>query len=270
VPVEPDGNISYLEAHDIRAAGLTIDELRTSLDAALSKFYRNARTIITPDTINSKRYYILGKVIDKGAFTLDRPLTILEAVARSRGLETGLFEKNTVELADLPRAFLCRQGRRMPVDFERLFQKGDLSQNLPLEPEDYLYFPSANTNEVYVLGAVKSPGTLGFTPDATVVSTITVRGGFTANAYLERVLVVRGSLSHPKVFTVNVRKILKANALDFKLEPKDIVYVADKPWTQAEEMVDLALRTFVQAAASGWATGNIGPLITTPIIPSVR
>lgn len=270
VPVGPDGKISYLEAHDIQAAGQTIDELRTALDKALSQYYRNARTIVTPDNIQSKRYYILGKVMDKGAFTLDRPLTILEAVARSRGLETGLFEKNTVELADLPRSFLSRKGRRMPVDFERLFQQGDMSQNLPLEPEDYLYFPSANTNEVYVLGAVKSPGVQGFTPNATVVSMATIRGGFTESAYLEHVLVVRGSLTKPQTFVVDVRKVLKGRGVDFQLQPKDIIFVADRPWARAEELVDVALRSFVQAAAAGWASGNVGPIITTPIIPSIR
>jgi protein involved in polysaccharide export with SLBB domain/capsular polysaccharide biosynthesis protein len=270
VTVGPDGNISYLEAHDIPAAGTSIDELRAALDAELSKFYRNARTIVTPGIIQSKRYYILGKVIDKGAFTLDRPLTLLEAVARSRGLETGLFEKNTVELADLPRSFLCRHGKRMPVDFEKLFQHADLSQNIALEPEDYIYFPSANVNEVYVLGAVKSPGIQGITPNATVVSIVTVRGGFTEKANLSHVLVVRGSLTKPKVIVVDVGKILKGHARDFILQPKDIVYVTDKPWEATEELLDVALRTFVQGAASGWATGNVGPLITTPFIPSVR
>lgn len=270
VPVGPDGRISYLEAHDIPAAGLTIDELRASIEAELGKYYRNARVIITPDNIQSKRYYILGKVIDKGAFTLDRPITILEAVARSRGLETGLFEKNTVELADLPRAFLSRRGRRMPVDFEGLFQRGDMTQNLPLEPEDYLYFPSANTNEVYVLGAVKSPGTQGFTPNATVVSMVTVRGGFTAEAFPQHVLVVRGSLSHPQTFVVDLSKVLKGKGVDFPLQPKDIVFVSDKPWARAEEIADIAIRSFVQAAAAGWATGNVGPIISSPIIPSIR
>src|SRR5262245_61218750 len=35
VVIEPDGRINYLEARNIPAAGLTIDELRTNLDAAL-------------------------------------------------------------------------------------------------------------------------------------------------------------------------------------------------------------------------------------------
>lgn len=269
VPIGPDGRLSYLEARDIPAAGKTIDELRAVLDAELGKFYRNARTIITPGTLSSKKYYMLGKVVDKGVFTLERPLTILEAVARSRGLETGLFQQNTVELADLARAFLSRRGQRMPVDFVRLFQNGDMSQNIQIEPGDYIYFPSANVNEVYVLGAVQSPGSQGFTPNASVVGMATLRGGFSPKAWLDRVLVVRGSLSKPQVFEVNVRKVLKGQATDIRLQPKDIVFVADKPWARAEELVEMAIRTFVQASAAGWASGNVGPIITAPILPSL-
>jgi protein involved in polysaccharide export with SLBB domain len=270
IPVGPDGKISYLEAHDITVAGLTIDELRGVLEAELGKYYRNVRTIVTPGILGSKRYFMLGKVVDKGVFTLDRPLTILEAVARSRGLETGLFQQNTVELADLPRAFLSRRGKRMPVDFERLFQRGDLSQNIALEPDDYLYFPSANVNEVYVLGAVKSPGIQGFTPNASVIGMVTVRGGFTEKAYLDKVLVVRGSLTHPETFVVDARKILSGKSRNFALQPKDIVFVAEKPWARAEELLDVALRTFMQAAAAGWASENVGSLITAPIIPTIQ
>jgi protein involved in polysaccharide export with SLBB domain/uncharacterized protein involved in exopolysaccharide biosynthesis len=270
IPVGPDGKISYLEAHDISVTGLSIDELRGVLDAELGKYYRNVRTIVTPGLLGSKRYFMLGKVVDKGVFTLDRPLTILEAVARSRGLETGLFQQNTVELADLPRAFLSRRGKRMPVDFERLFQRGDLSQNIALEPDDYLYFPSANVNEVYVLGAVKSPGIQGFTPNASVIGMVTVRGGFTEKAYLDKVLVVRGSLTHPETFVVDARKILSGKSKNFALMPKDIVFVAEKPWARAEELIDVALRTFMQAAAAGWASENVGPLITAPIIPTIQ
>jgi hypothetical protein len=52
--------------------------------------------------------------------------------------------------------------------------------------------------------------------------------------------------------------------------PKDIVFVAEKPWARAEELIDVALRTFMQAAAAGWASENVGPLITAPIIPTIQ
>ena len=84
--------------------------------------------------------------MDRGAYYLDRPLTIIEAVARARGIATGLYQQNTVELADMPRAFITRNGKRLPVDFQKLFHEGDLNQNILVEPGDYLYFPSGTIN----------------------------------------------------------------------------------------------------------------------------
>src|SRR5712671_980879 len=92
VPVGPDGKISFLQAQEIMATGLTIDELRAKLDESLAKFYQNPRTIITPANFISKKYYVLGAVANKGVYTFDRPLTVIEAIARAGGLETGLSD----------------------------------------------------------------------------------------------------------------------------------------------------------------------------------
>src|SRR5437588_7072778 len=216
VPIGPDGKISFLQAQDIVAAGLTIDELRAKLDGALTNFYQSPRTIITPAAFNSKKYYVMGAIVNKGVFNFDRPLTVIEAIARSGGLETGLFEQRTVELADLSRSFVARAGTRVPVDFEKLFERGDLSQNVALEPGDYLYFAPASLNEIYVLGDVASPGVLSFAPNPTVLRAIAARGGYGDKAYKQRVLVVRGSLNHPETFVINTAAILAGKAPDFK------------------------------------------------------
>jgi len=158
----------------------------------------------------------------------------------------------------------------LKVDFEKLFFEGDMTQNIELEPGDYLYFASANTNEVYILGSVNSPGVQGFTPKMTVISAITEREGFTKDAYREHVLVVRGSLNQPKVFVINTDDILHGKAEDFRLEPKDIVYVSDHPWELADELLDTAISAFIQSAVTTWTSANIGPFITSPIIPSVE
>src|SRR5207302_25098 len=127
VPVGPDGRITFLQAHDIMASGLTIDELRDKFNGTLGKFYTDPHTVITPVAFHSKRYIVLGAVTATGAYPLDGPVTIIEAIARAGGLGTGVFEQRSVELADLQRSYLVRNGQRMPVDFERLFQHGDLS-----------------------------------------------------------------------------------------------------------------------------------------------
>ena len=197
---------------------------------------------------------------------MDRPLTVIEAVARAGGLETGLYERGTVDLADLSRSFLVRQQQRVPVDFERLFQRGDLTQNIVLEPDDCLFIGLASANEIYVLGEVRNPGVLAFAPKATIVSAIASRGGFSTRAFRSRVLVVRGSLNQPQTFVVDTSDILADKAPDFKLQQKDIVYVSVSPWLKAAEVVDIAARAFIQAFTVTATTLNVGPLITTPII----
>src|SRR5262249_44142004 len=97
VAIGPDGRVTYLHAHDIMATGLTVDELRAKLDKELAAYYRNPRTIIIPASIRSKRYFVLGAVTQKGVFVLDRPTSVIEAVAKAGGLETGMYERQTVE-----------------------------------------------------------------------------------------------------------------------------------------------------------------------------
>jgi protein involved in polysaccharide export with SLBB domain len=266
LPVGPDGRLTFLQARDIAAAGLSIDELRAKLDEALGKFYQNPRTVITPVAFRSKKYFVLGAVVNKGVFTLDRPLTVIEALAASGGLETGLYERNTVELADLSHSFLVRNGQRQQVDFERLFGHGDLTQNVPIEPNDYLYFALANANEIYVMGEVAAPGVAAFLPRTSTIGAITARGGFTPKAFRSRVLVVRGSLTHPETFVINTSSILAGKEPDFKLQAKDIVYVSKSPWVKIEDLLDTAVSAFVQAFVVNTVSRKIGPIITEPWI----
>ena len=270
VPVGPDGRLTYLQAHDIQASGLSLDQLREKLITELRRYYRNARVVVTPSTFQSRKVYVLGKVVKKGAINLDRPLTILEVVTEAGGLETGLFQQNTVELADLGRSFVMRGQARLPVNLEALFLHGDMTQNARVEPGDYLYFPSANSNEIYVLGDVKMQGTQGLLAHTSVHSAIAQAGGFTPKAYTRRVLVVRGSFEKPERFVVDMEDVLSARTKGFRLEPKDILFVADKPWARAEELLHMAINAFLQGAVSGWTRANIGPYIQQPILPQLR
>lgn len=270
VLIGPDGRVTYLQAQGVMASGLTIDELREAVTAEMANFYRKPRIVVTPGEFRSKKFYVLGKVVNKGAYTLERPLTVIEAVAQAGGLETGIFQLNTVELADLPRSFLIRNQQRVAVDFEKLFRYGDLSHNILLEPDDYLYFPSSIANEIYVLGSVKSPGAQGLAIDASVLGAVTLGGGFTERAYQQRVLVVRGGLENPRRFVVNMADILAGKAADFRLEPRDLVYVSDHPWSRVEDLADMAATAFITTMVTVWTGGNIGPFIKSPIIPYIK
>ena len=272
VTVGPDGRINYLQARDILATGLTVDELREHLEAALLKFYRPPlRVVAQPVAYNSKKFYMLGNVNTKGVFALDRPTTVLEAIARAKGFANTAARRNTLVMADLSRSFLIRKDpagtfHRVPVDFESLFLHGDLTQNIALAPDDYLYFPPTDIQDVYVFGEVLSPGPVPHTGEMTAMRALAGRGGFGPRAYKTHVLIVRGSLKQPQTIIVNTTDILAAKALDVKLQPRDIVYVSRKPWYKAEELLQAAVESFIRAAVVYGAGDYIGPYFDPPLL----
>lgn len=272
VTIGPDGRLNYLQARDVVANGLTVDELRERLESVLLKFYRPPlRVVVQPIAYNSKKYYVLGNVTTKGVFALDRPTTVLEAIARAKGFTSASQRRSTLVLADLSRSFLIRKDaagafQRVPVDFESLFLHGDLTQNVALAPDDYLYFPPVDVQDVYVFGEVLSPGPVPLGGEMSAIRALTARGGFTPRAYRSRVLVVRGSLKQPQTIIVNTTDILDAKALDIKLQPRDIVYVSRRPWYKAEELLEGAITAFIHSATVYGVGEFVGPYIKEPVI----
>jgi protein involved in polysaccharide export with SLBB domain len=266
--VGPDGRLSYLHVQDLPVAGLTIDELRNRFDSELARFYVTPRTMVAPVSFSSKKYYVLGKVVNEGVYVLDRPLTIIEAVARARGLQTASAQGGG-QVADLSRSFLVRDGKKAPISLERLFRQGDLSQNALLEPGDYLYIAPAVVQEIFILGEVFSPGTVGVGESASLITALTARGGFTERAWRKRVLVVRGSLQQPEAFAVDAPAILAGRTPDFRLQPGDLVYVNARPWIRVEELLDIATQSFIEAAVTTWVGANVPAVFIKPIAPSL-
>ena len=250
VPVAPDWTISYLQAKQVSVRGLTVEELRARMELVLSEFHRNPKVIVTPATLGSKKYTVLGKVRSNDIYKLDRPTTLLEAIAKAKGIVVGIRNSNATELADLRRSFVVRGGAKVEVDIERLYKSGDLTQNIQIEPGDYIYIASNVHNEAYVFGSVVQSGMLPLTGRLTVMGAIAESGGYSKHAWKKRVLLVRGSVGSPEARVIDTREVLRGNEKDVLLEPGDIVYVHQRPWAYAEEILDIAIKAYIQAATA--------------------
>lgn len=268
VTVAPDGTISYLSAIGLDVRGRTITETRRRLEETLLAHYRKPQVIISPVGLVSKSYTVMGMVKRTGIFPMSQPITLIEALSRAGGTVSGLFDRRYVDLADLQRSFLLRGGKRMPVNFYKLMIEGDMSHNIALEPGDYIQIASALANDYYVLGAVKKPGREGFTEGASVMSAIAKRLGFEDTSYREHVLVVRGSMQAPETFVINTDAILKGSRPDFLLQPKDIVYVSNRPWQKVEDVLDNAVSSFVEASTAVWTGANVPVIFRDAILPT--
>lgn len=153
------------------------------------------------------------------------------------------------DLADLRHSFIVRHGQFLPVDFDRLLNKGDLSQNIYLEPDDFIYFAPAYTKQVYVFGAVVQGKPVPYTEGMTVAAAIAGAYGIVRDAYQYHVMVIRGSLAQPQAAVVDYRAIVEGRGHDIPLQPGDIVYVPFTPYRYIRKYIEIALNTFVSSVA---------------------
>lgn len=263
--VTPDGKIYFSLLPGLDVWGLTLGQAKGRIESELSKYIRNQPQVsLVLREVQSKHVWILGHVQAPGIYPLAAPTTLLEALSLAGGtINLSSFRQNEAfgasdELADLRRSFVLRQGKRLPVDFQRLIQMGDLSQNIYLQPDDFVYLPAATAREVYVLGAVTEARAVPFKEGMTVASAIASAYGTINGAYLQHVAVVRGSLSRPQIAIVDYKYVIRGIAPDLALQPQDIVYVPFSPYRYLTRYAQLIVDTFVSSAAINGGSSLIG------------
>lgn len=249
VMVDAAGDIAYPLVGTLQVLGKTIDQVRREMNAKISEYFRYTFVVITPIEFGGQNYTILGQVMQPGRKILTGHETLLSALARAGGFPVGQFRARDIDLADLDHAFLLRKGDYLPVDFKSLVYEGNLSQNVTLQGEDYIFIPSALDQEIYVLGEVPLPGPMNYITTVSVVEAITQAGGLGFNAS-SRIMVIRGKLCEPYTFTLDVMRIFKGCAPDFRLLPGDIVYVPPRQFTYLRSLVRTAILSFVSNFAS--------------------
>lgn len=248
--VMPDGMLYYDVAGGIKASGKTLGEISGLLAQMLEKDYPSPVVTVNLADAQSQRFFILGQVTNPGAYPMGKPTTLIEAISLAGGFYSGeSYDGNTQNTIDLDRSTLIRDGDLMPVDFRGLIEHGDMNQNVYIRPGDYLYFPSVQHRAVYVLGAVQNPGPVYFDTDPTILSSVAIAGGPREDAIITKALVIRGSLSDPKVATVNLHNIIRGYDADARLVGGDIVWVPNTVFSYLSEYAEAALITASQALA---------------------
>jgi protein involved in polysaccharide export with SLBB domain len=263
-PVGLDGKIYYNLLPGLDVWGLTLDQTRALLEKELAKYVTQPQVGLTLRVVGSKHVWVLGRLNRPGIFPLTGSMTLLESLALAGGTAHSPSQITSQELADLRHSFVVRQGQFLPVNFYSLLHSGDMSQNIYLQPDDFVYVPSSLANEVYVLGAVRFPRAVPYQEPMSLISAIagsdgpdqlqwiqaSDNGPFMKDAYLSHVAIIRGSLAEPQIAVVDCKAIMKGHAPDVRLEPGDIIYVPNSPYTTIKRYVNLIVNTFVTTIAA--------------------
>jgi protein involved in polysaccharide export with SLBB domain len=280
--VGPDGKIYYYLLPGTDVWGLTLTETRDLLQKELGKYVTEPQVTVTLREVSSKHVWLLGRLNHPGVYPMAAPLSLLEAIGLAGGTASSANQITMQDLADLRHSFVMRQGQFLPVDFYRLLREGDTTQNIYLQPDDFVYVPSSLAQQVYVMGAVAFPRTVPYTEGMTLVSAMANAAGAStvdwltpgtygvvADAYLSHVAIVRGSLSEPQMAIVDYGAIIKGGARDVLLEPGDIVYVPNSPFSTLKRYLNTIVNTFITTVAAnegiraGGGTVNVG--VSVPV-----
>jgi polysaccharide export outer membrane protein len=223
--IDNDGTIQLPLIGSVKVAGKTTEQIRSFLEEKLVVYVKDPKVTVQISFNGSIRYYLLGHFTDPGLKYSDRPLRLLEALSLGGSI--------ALERASLRNAYVARGDKRLPINFRRLLNEGDLRQNIHLRSGDVVFVPDNASEQAFVFGGVfgSNPrgGAVPFMNGHLDLLQALAAAGFgfreRAQSVLSETRVIRSEGDRGELFVVNVEKILDGDAAPFALEPGDIVFV---------------------------------------------
>lgn len=248
--VYPDGTMFFPFAGQMKVAGMTIEEVRSTLTSKLARYIQQPQVDV--NVVGSG-----GRVSVQGAFVntapqniTTTPLTLSQAI--------GAATVN-VEQADLAGFVLTRDGKSYPLDLDALNRNGKVAADLYLKPGDHLYLPYNDRKEAYVLGEVLRPQAITFkTTDMSLTQALGRAGGLNpVSSNGDEVYVIRGieemQQTPARVYHLSARSPAAFALADrFSVRPGDVVFVGPAGVTRWNRFLSqlLPLSGIISNAAS--------------------
>ncbi len=217
----------------IPAAGKTSRELAYEVKEMLEKdFFHRATVVISQreEDRNRGRITVIGEVKRQGEqlIPVDAPLTLSQAILQGGGF-TLYANRSNVSVVGAG-----QDEARLEVNVGEMMENGDLSQDPILQAGDVVIVAREDqaNSQVYVLGAVQSPGLYSILGSKfTLSQVILMADGFTRFAKRNKVRHITTNDKGEKVENeVNIGKILDGGdrSEDPVVKPGDMVIVDEK------------------------------------------
>ena len=238
--VRPDGTLFYPYVGKVRAAGLTIEELRSNISEHLAQYVESPQVDIGVLRFSSQKVVLSGAFANASEqFITNVPLSLVQAVSKA-----GV----SADQADLTSLTLKRDGREYRIDLDALNYSGSSLSRVYLKAGDQLHLAYNDRKKVYVMGEVRTPRAIVYKArQLNLADAIGSSGGIsqeTSNA--RAVYVIRGAedleKAPAKVFQLDAQSptafVLAAR---FRLQPQDVVFVGPANITRWNRFISQVL-----------------------------
>lgn len=238
--VGPDGTIQFPFTGPIRVAGLNEAQIRERLAQRLASYINAPQITVRVQAYRSGRIYVDGEVRNPGVLPItDIPMTLPEAINRAGGLTPD---------ADRSSVILTRGGTSTTIDLPELTRNNVNPSNILLRNGDLLRVVSRQDSKVYLMGDVFAP-TAYVMHDGTVTlaQALGEAGGVNPESGNPRQIYVirRGADGNPEIFHMDAsRPTAYVLAADFRLKPRDIVFVDPAPIVRWNRVISNLLPSY--------------------------
>jgi len=136
VSVRPDGMISLPLINEVKAEGLTPDQLRDQVTQRAARYVADPTVSIVVREINSRQVFIVGEVNRPGAYSLMMPTSVMQLISLAGGVREFAKMKDIVILR-------TQAGKQtaIPFNYKDVMNGKKLTQNILLQPGDTVIIP---------------------------------------------------------------------------------------------------------------------------------
>ena len=187
--VRLDGTISFPIVGEIKASGMTPDQLQEQLMDALKKELRDPVVTVNVKQMHTNRIYILGIVSHPGTYDYKPGWRLTELIATAGGLAL-VPERLTAVV------YRANQPNKI-ISMKDLFVDGKDDDNLALQTGDVVNIRTDPTLRINVVGAVSHPGQVEIIDGQGAVEALAAAGGGTEASALSKAVIHRGSQDIP-------------------------------------------------------------------------
>lgn len=210
--VAPDGTITISDEGPVNVSGLTLSKAQNKIQSTIGRHYQGSSIKLSVGQTRTIMVNVMGEVTTPGTYTLSAFSTVFNAVYLAGGI---------TDIGTLRNIQVSRNGKVITsVDVYDFIVNGSLTGNIILQDNDVIMV-GPYENLVKIEGKVKRPMFYELKKNESLSSLIKYSGGFTGDAYKEKVRVERRS---SEGLTVHI--IEESNFHSFHNEDEDVVVVS--------------------------------------------
>ncbi len=139
--VRIDGRVSLLHIGDVHVVGMSLTQLADYLKELYSTVYSDPIVTVVLKESHSRHYTVLGEVEKPGIYSIDYPITVVQALARSGGL-TEWADRDIIIVRQGDGLHKNEEGKntekKLKFDYDAFLKGKNVEGNIYIQSGDYI------------------------------------------------------------------------------------------------------------------------------------